>query len=96
MTFTKELHKCLSQESKKLIRDSMGVEVGVGLAGAPSLQGETKDQLHHVQAVMVTGHLYRLSECNDCCFPCGFPILGKFVLCPDPNVQPYREGNSGK
>ena len=32
----------------KLTGDSMGIEVDVGLTGAPSLQGEPKDQLHHV------------------------------------------------
>ena len=32
----------------KLTVDSMGIEVDVGLTGAPSLHGEPKDQLHHV------------------------------------------------
>lgn len=48
---TGDLHQGVAQilvSRVKLTGDSMGIEVDVGLTGAPSLQGEPKDQLHHV------------------------------------------------
>lgn len=48
---TSDLHQGVAQilvSRVKLTGDSMGIEVDVGLTGAPSLQGEPKDQLHHV------------------------------------------------
>lgn len=42
VTFTKDLPRCLSQESKKLMRDSMEAEVDVALVGGPGLQGEPR------------------------------------------------------
>lgn len=78
---------------EKLKRRFHGVEAGVHPVAPPGLQGEPADQLCHVQAVMLSGHLWRLSECNDHCFPFGFQILGRFVLWPS---LMYWKETSGK
>ena len=57
----------------------MRLEVDVGLDAAPGLWGESIDQQHHVQAAVVSGHLYRPSDYNKYCFAFGFQILGKFA-----------------